>query len=99
MKESSVHRFKNVYQEQTKLNRQCLTAAEIEKLESIRTLPNKKAGCPLATVEEIDQQVQHLELQKKGCVVNTHVAISAGEGLLLHKDAFYPGPIKLDAHT
>ena len=43
LKESSVRRFKNAYQEQTKLNRQCLTAAEIEKLESIGTLPNKKA--------------------------------------------------------
>ena len=59
LKESSVRRFKNAYQEQTKLNRQCLTAAEIEKLESIRTLPNKKAGRPLATGEEINQQVQH----------------------------------------
>ena len=79
LKESSVHQFKNAYQEQTKLNRQCLTAAEIEKLESIRTLPNKKAGHPLATREEIDQHVQRFlrELRKKGRVFNTHVAISA----------------------
>ena len=43
----------------------------------------------MATGEEIDQQVQHFlrELRKKGCVVNTHVAMSAGEGILLHKDA------------
>jgi len=41
----------------------------------------------LATGE--DQQVQHYlrELRKKGCVVNTSVAISAGEGILLNKDA------------
>ena len=89
LQESSVCRFKNTYQEQIKLNLQCLSATEIEKLDSIKELPNKKAGCPLATGEEIDQQVQHYlrELRKKGCVVNTSVAISAGEGILLNKGA------------
>jgi len=89
LKESSVRRFKNAYQEQIKLNLHCLSATEIEKLDSIKELPNKKAGRPLATGEQIDQQVQHYlrELRKKGCVVNTSVAISAGEGILLNKDA------------
>jgi len=62
------------------LNFQYLSATEIEKLSSIKELPNKMVGRPLTTGEEM---VQHYlrELRKKGCVVNTSVAISAGEGI------------------
>lgn len=49
----------------------------------IQELPNKKAGHPLMTGEETDRQVQHYltELRKKGCIINTSVAIAVGEGI------------------
>ena len=41
------------------------------------------------TGEETDKQVQHCltELRKRGCIINTSVAIAVGEEILLHKDA------------
>ena len=55
LKESSVRRFKNAYQECIKLNLDCLGAAGLETPGFAKELPNKKTGCPLATGEEIDQ--------------------------------------------
>ena len=46
LKESSVHRFKNAYQERIKINLDCLGAGGLETSEE---LPNKKTGHPLAT--------------------------------------------------
>ena len=41
------------------------------------------------TGDETDKQVQHhiTELRKRGCIVNTTVAIAVGEGISLNKDA------------
>ena len=41
------------------------------------------------TGDETDKQVQHYitELRKRGCIINTTVAIAVGEGILLNKDA------------
>ena len=38
-----------------------------------KELPNKKAGRPLATGEEINQQIRHYlaDLRKRGCIVTT----------------------------
>ena len=43
---------------------------------------------PLATGEEINQQIQHYltDLRKRNCIVNTSVAIAVGEGILLSKN-------------
>ena len=46
LKESSVHRFKNAYQERIKINLDCLGAAGVQTPEE---LPNKKTRHPLAT--------------------------------------------------
>ena len=88
LKESSVHRFKNAYQERIKLNFHCLGATGLESAGFAKELPNKKTGRPLATGEEIDQQIQHYltDLRKRGCIVNTSVAIAVGEGILLSKN-------------
>ena len=88
LKESSVRRFKNAYQECIKLNLDCLGAAGLETPGFAKELPNKKTGCPLATGEEIHQQIWHYltDLRKRGCIVNTSVAIAVGEGILLSKN-------------
>ena len=41
------------------------------------------------TGDETDKQVQHYitELRKRGCIINTTVAIAVGEDILLNKDA------------
>ena len=38
-----------------------------------KEFPNKKTGCPLATGEEINQQIQHYlaDLRKRGCIMTT----------------------------
>ena len=55
----------------------------------IQESPNKKVGRLLMTGEETDKQVQHYltELRKRGCIINTSVAIAVDEGILLNKDA------------
>ena len=55
----------------------------------VKELPNKKtSGHLLATGEEMDQQIQHCltDQRKRGCIMNTSVAIAVGEGVLLSKD-------------
>ena len=88
LKESSVCRFKNVYNECIKLNFHCLGATGLESAGFAKELPNKKTGRSLATREEIDQQIWHYltDLRKRGYVVNTGVAIAVGEGILLSKN-------------
>ena len=44
LKESSVHRFKNAYQDCIKLNLDCLGAAGLEAPGFAKELPNKKTG-------------------------------------------------------
>ena len=43
------------------------------------------------SVKEIDLQVQHYltDLRRRGCIVNTHIAITVGEGILSSKDPNY----------
>ena len=55
----------------------------------LHELPNKKVSRPLMTGDETDKQVQLYiaELRKRGCSINTTVAIAVGEGILLNKDA------------
>lgn len=85
LKESSVHRFKNACQECIKQNLHCLGTTSLETVVFAKELPNKKTGHPLATREEIDQQVQHYltDLRIRGCILNTSVTIAIREGVLL----------------
>ena len=54
-----MRRFKNAYQEHIKLNFYCLGATGSGTADFSKELPNKKTKHPLATGEEIDQQIQH----------------------------------------
>jgi len=51
----------------------------------------QKVGQPLATGDDVDQQIQNsfLEMRKKGLPVNTSVAIDVGEGILLNKNVAF----------
>lgn len=84
LKETSVRRMKNAYQDHIK--KQLASGSSCSKV--VEELPNKKIGRPLMTGEEIDVQVQRylLDLRGRGCVVNTHIAIAVGEGILSNKD-------------
>ena len=66
----------------------CLGATSSGTANFSKELPNKKMGRLLATGEDIDQQIQHYltDLRKRGCIVNTSVAIAVGEGILLSKN-------------
>ena len=72
LKESSVRRFKNAYQDCIKLNLDCLSAAGLETPGFAKELSNEKTGRPLVTGEEIDQQIRHYltNLRKRGCIVS-----------------------------
>ena len=84
--ETSVRRFKDACEDEMKLYVGCLGSTDIE---FPKELPNKKTGRPLATGDEVDQQIQHylLDMRKRGLTVNTSVAIAVGECILLSKNA------------
>ncbi|MCY3929117.1 MAG: hypothetical protein OXG81_12660 [Acidobacteria bacterium] len=75
--------MKNTYQDHIKVQ-----AASGSTSKIVEELPNKKVGRPLLTGEEIDLQVQRYlsDLRSRGCIVNTHIAIAVGEGILSNKD-------------
>ena len=54
-----------------------------------KELPSKKTGQPLATGDDVNQQIQHflLDMRKRGLPVSTSVAIAVGKGILLSKNA------------
>ena len=57
--------------------------------ETVNEIHGCKTGRPLLVGDELDKQVrQYLtDLRKRGCVINTRIAIAVGEGILLNKDA------------
>ena len=73
LKETTVRRFKNNYQSSLK------TPSDMKELLS------KKRGRPLWIGEELDEQVRHYitYMRKEGTVINAHVAIAVGEGILM----------------
>ena len=76
----------NAYKNEMTLYTSCLGHTDID---FPKELPSKKVGRSLATGDDVDQQIQHflLEIRKKGLPVNTSIAIGAGEGILLNKNA------------
>ena len=87
LKETAVRRLKNSYQDYIKAQVSVhFNTGSSEAM--IQELPNKKVCRPLMTGEETDKQVEHYltELRKRGCIINTSVAIAVGEGILLNKD-------------
>ena len=92
LKETTVRRLKNSYKEYIKVAPAAQASVSLkngDKEAFVHELPSKKVGRPLMTGDETDKQVQHYitELRKRGCIINTTVAIAVGEGILLNKDA------------
>ena len=84
MKETTVQRLKNQYQSGLKAQApECSGASSVNEIHSVKT------GRPLLIGDELDKQVQQYlnDLKKRGCVINTRVAIAVGQGILLNKDA------------
>ena len=87
MKETTVRRLKNLYQSGLKAQEpECLGASGFESVNEIHSV---RTGRPLLIGDELDKQVQQYlnDLRKRGCVINTRIAIAVGEGILLNKDA------------
>ena len=84
LKETSVRRFKNNYQAQLKSS-----TKEASENFTVQELVPKKRGRPLLIGEELDEQVREYvrELRKSGVIINAHVVIAVGMGLVMSKDA------------
>ena len=61
-----------------------------ENLE-ITKLPSKKKGCSLLLGELLDGRVQSYikELRSKGAVMNTAIALTCAEGVVMYHDSTY----------
>ena len=82
LKETSVRRFKDLFQ-------QSLKRSHSDSLEDVSELPNKKMGRPLLIGEELDRQVQEdlRYLREQGSAVNLAIAIATAEGVVRSVDA------------
>ena len=80
LKETTVRRLKNLYQDQLRVKREVPTA---------EAFAGKKQGRPLMIGEELDKHVQVYitYMQSTGTTVNTAVVIACAEGILMHEDA------------
>ena len=81
LKETSVRRFKDLFQQSLKRSRS-------DSLEDVSELPNKKMGRPLLIGEELDRQVQEYlrYLREQGSAVNSAIAIATAEGVVRSVD-------------
>ena len=86
MKETSVRRFKENYQDQLKESIHSLSS-DLPNI--VRELVPKKRGRPLLIGEELDEQVREYirELRREGVVINSDVAIAVGTGIVMNSDA------------
>ena len=78
LKETTVQRLKNNYQASLKTDQG-----------SSKEFPGKKQGRPLMIGVDLDQQVQDYisYLGTEGAVINTHVVIGIGKGIVMGKDS------------
>ena len=83
LKETSVRRLKNLYQEYLPVQGDVPSKKEFEEFSS------KKNGHPLNIGEELDKQVREYVtyMRSTGTAVNTTVVMSCAEGILMHEDA------------
>ena len=87
LKETSVQRFKNNYQDQ--LEKSIYSFSGSDSPNVVRELVPKKRGRPLLIGEELDEQVREYvrELRREGVVINCDVAIAVGTGIVMNSDA------------
>ena len=76
LKETTVRRFKDNY---------LLHISDSTGPTDLQELPCKKRGRPLLIGEELDEQVKQYitYLRKEGAVVNVHVVMAVGEGIVM----------------
>ena len=79
LKETTVRRLKNQYQDELHVKQEVPTA---------EAFAGKKNGRPLMIGEELDKQVQEYitYMRSTGTTVNTAVVIACAEGILMHED-------------
>ena len=84
LKETSVRRFKNNYQDELKKLMHSSSDSP-----TVKELIPKKRGRPLLIGEELDEQVRDYikELRREGVVINCDVAIAVGAGIVMISDA------------
>ena len=80
LKETTVRRFKDNY---------LLHINNSTDPTDLQELSCKKCGRPLLIGEELDEQVKQYitYLRKEGAVINVHVVMAVGEGIVMGKDA------------
>ena len=78
LKGTTVRRLKNNYQASLKTDQG-----------SSKELPGKKRGRPLMIGVDLDQQVRDYIscLRTEGAVINTHIVIGIGKGIMMGKDS------------
>jgi len=83
LKETSVRRLKDLYQEYLRVKRDVPSEKEFEEFSL------KKMGRPLKIGEDLDKQVREyiIYMRSTGTAVNTAVDISCAEGILMHENA------------
>ena len=54
----------------------------------VQKLPGKKQGQPLLLEEQLDKQARDYisYLRTWGCIINSHVVIAVGKGIVMSKD-------------
>ena len=84
LKETSVRRFKNNYQDELKKSIHSSSDSP-----TVKELIPKKRGRPLLIGEELDEQVRDYikELRREGVVINCDVAIAVGTGIVMNNGA------------
>ena len=85
LKETTVRRFKNLYQDQLKVARHNGLQPEDDSQEILL----KKNGRPLLVGDELDKQIREYisDLRARGAVINTSVVLASAEGIIMYRDA------------
>ena len=80
LKETLVQRMKNDYLSHLKTS---------ESSKDVQELPGKKRGRPLLLGDQLDKQVRDyiVYLRPHGCIINAHVVIAVGKGIIMGKDS------------
>ena len=86
LKETSVQRFKDMYNDEVKNS---IHSSTCESPSLVKELVPKKRGRPLLIGEELDGQVKEYikELRRLGVVINSDVVIAVGTGIVMKNDA------------
>jgi len=85
LKETSVRRLRNLYQEKLKMQ----TIEGEATTSEVQEIPRKKSGRPLLLPDKLDVKVQECikELRRNGACVGTSVVVATAKGVIMNKNA------------